>query len=226
MDQHSAQTLPIGSQQQGGSSGRLARPSASSEAVDAWRDQTWRAGQGAGTCQSARLSTCPRFRSASAIPCLPNTMLNSTKKRLRNHSRTLALTVGVAGGLYLAGSYALERLRDVQEQAGEERRARERSVSPPVCSPSLIASQADISMFSLLMDAGSVQSSTALHPEPGRLHLHPPRAAPDPVLPDPDGPRRRATDARPPAALAPKPVPSDPQGRQNRPGRVGCLACW
>lgn len=128
VDQHSAQTLPIGSHQQRGSSGRFARPSASSEAVDAWRDQIWRAGQGAGTCESARLSTCPRFRSASAISCLPNTMLDSTKKRLRNHSRTLALTVGVAGGLYLAGSYAIERLRDVQEQAGEERRARERSV--------------------------------------------------------------------------------------------------
>lgn len=55
-------------------------------------------------------------------------MLDSTKKRLRTHSRTLALTVGVAGGVYLAASYAVERLRDLQLKAAEERQARERSV--------------------------------------------------------------------------------------------------
>lgn len=56
-------------------------------------------------------------------------MLDSTKRRLRQHSKTVAITVGVAGGLYLAGQYAVERVRDMQDKAADERRARERSVS-------------------------------------------------------------------------------------------------
>jgi hypothetical protein len=68
---------------------------------------------------------------AAPEPSHPATMLDSTKRRLRQHSRTVAVTVGVAGGLYLAGQYAVERLRDMQDKAADERRARERSVILP-----------------------------------------------------------------------------------------------
>ncbi|CED83693.1 Peroxisomal assembly protein PEX3 [Phaffia rhodozyma] len=52
-------------------------------------------------------------------------MLTSIKQRARRHSKAIAVSAGVIGGVYLAGAYALDRLREIQERALDERRAKE-----------------------------------------------------------------------------------------------------
>lgn len=58
-------------------------------------------------------------------------MLDRFRRRLRPHARSVAVVAGVAGGLYIAGSYLLDRLKDMQTKVTEERQARERSVELP-----------------------------------------------------------------------------------------------
>ncbi|KAL7408913.1 Peroxin-3 [Mrakia frigida] len=52
-------------------------------------------------------------------------LLERFRKRLRPHARSLAVVAGVAGGLYLAGTYLLDRLKDIQAKVTEERASRE-----------------------------------------------------------------------------------------------------
>jgi hypothetical protein len=57
-------------------------------------------------------------------------MLEPTRGRVRRHAHKAAVVSSILGGLYIAGSYAMEKLRESQEIAADERRARDKSVDP------------------------------------------------------------------------------------------------
>lgn len=52
--------------------------------------------------------------------------LRSTKDYFYNRRRRFAIIGGVVGGIYFVGRYAADKVREVQERIGKERRDKEK----------------------------------------------------------------------------------------------------
>jgi len=56
-------------------------------------------------------------------------MLSATTRFLKKHQKKFFITLGITGGAYFAGKWAIWKFMEIQERAAAEKTAREKFVS-------------------------------------------------------------------------------------------------